>query len=450
MYKLKKIKTRWLAAMFTLVSMTTFATQDETLTPTQQISVMTELKKSLTEHYVYLDKAERVGELLEELMKEGKLADITDKRAFTKALTKEIQTVINDKHFRVIIPRPRPNDQDRNVLDTHIEVLTQFRKGGFQDIKILEGNVGYVKIDGFRAEDKHQVDGLMTYLRTADAIIFDLTDNGGGGQPVNYLTSYFLPENTLIVKTYHRKKDSWTELRSEPVEGDRRLNVPLFIITSDFTFSAAEAFAYNLQARGRAIIVGEVSGGGAHPTAFFPLNNNVAVLMPNRRSYNTVTRSNWEAKGIVPEVLTTKEGAFKKAHELAKRAATHYKEERFIELKALLLTETYTDSLQLKVTEVVKDIIYRKHAESFMVPFFARNYNEKGHHIAARLLLTTNASIHPDSSEAHFLLAELLKETKRFESAKTHLAKAIELAKNKAENLERYLVLEKELQSIMP
>lgn len=436
-----------LAIIFALISVEVTAEQPDSITIEQQVSVMTELKKSLAEHYIYLDKAERVGVLLDELIKERKLADISDKRAFTKALTKEIQTILNDKHFRVIIPRPRPIDEDRNVLDTHVEVLTRFRKGGFQDIKILEGNVGYVKIDGFRAEDKHQVDGLMTYLRTVDAIIFDLTNNGGGGQPVNYLTSYFLPENTLIGKTYHRKKDAWTELRSEPVEGDRRPNVPLFIITSDFTFSAAEAFTYNLQARGRATVVGEVTGGGAHPTAFFPVNNNVAVLMPNRRSYNSVTRSNWEAKGIQPEALTTEDEAFDKAHELAKVAAHEYKTERFEELKDLLINDVYTDTVQEKVTETVSDIIYRKHAEPFMIPFFARNFKEKGNITAARFLLTANASLYPDSSEAQFLLAELLKESNRIDSAKIHLAKAIELGQGNQEDLKRYLALEKELQS---
>lgn len=398
------------------------------LTPQQQTEVINALKSALNTHYVYPKKANMVIEWLDSPENKQPLLAITDKLEFAKTLTRQILALLNDKHFRVIVPGLRNRQQYEDVFAAHLNALTRFRKGGFQDIRILDGNIGYVKIDGFRGEEIHQVDGLMTYLRTVDAIIFDLSDNGGGGRPVNYLSSYFLPTDILIGKTYHRHSDKWTELRAEPVKGDKRLNVPLFIITSEFTFSAAEAFAYNLQARDRAVIVGKITGGGAHPTSFFPLNNGVAALIPNRRSYNPVTESNWEAIGVMPDIKTEQDDAVETAHELAVRAATRYREAGFEQLKTLLENEHYNEALQQEVNTLVAEILHRKHAEPFMIPGFARDYQQNGKLLAAKLLLTAHVAIDDRSADAHYLLAELLVKIKEVALAKIHVEMAIELA----------------------
>ncbi len=440
------------ATFLTMMSLSLSARQADEITSNQKVEVINALKKSFTEHYIYLDKANKVNQLLDQFLDNKELENLSNKNDFAKTLTGEINKIIDDKHFRVIVPGSRSRstqntDEPTHVFDTHLNALTQFRKGGFKDIKMLEGNVGYVKIDGFRGEEMHQVDGLMTYLRTADAIIIDLSDNGGGGRPVNYLSSYFLPEATLIGKTYHRNKDSWRELRAESVQGDRRLNVPLFIITSDFTFSAAEAFAYNLQASGRATVVGQVSKGGAHPTSFFPLNNGVAVLMPNRRSYNPVTKSNWEAKGVMPEYVTSKENALEKSHELAKQAAEKYRSELFDTLKLQLQATVFSEQLQAKVTQTVQSILYRKHAEPFMIAGFANALNREGNQLGAKLLFNANVQIHPVSADAHFSVAEFAYQTKDYESAQTHIETAIELASNQNNGVEnrRYKELREKL-----
>lgn len=255
---------------------------------------------------------------------------------------------------------------------------------------MLEGNVGYVKIDGFRAEDTPQVDGLMTYLRTADAIIIDLQNNGGGAQPVNYLSSYFLPKDTLMSRTYHRSADKWRDHIVEPVAGDKRLDVPLFILINNKTFSAAEAFSYNLQALNRAVVIGEASGGGAHPIQFKPLPHGLATIVPNRRSFNPTTRSNWEAVGVKPDVESLPEKSLETAHQLAKTAAQAFREEGFNELRTALSSQKYSEELQSKVNGIVKKLLYRKHIEPFMIEGFARQYQEQGQRNAAKLLLNFN------------------------------------------------------------
>jgi len=80
----------------------------------------------------------------------------------------------------------------------------------------------------------------------------------------------------------------------------------LYILTNKQTFSAGEEFAYNLQAQHRAIIIGERTGGGAHPVAPEPVGNNFTANIPNSRAINPITKTNWEGVGVKPdrEVIT--------------------------------------------------------------------------------------------------------------------------------------------------
>ena len=401
---MRKIKAKLLSLIITACIITaTFSIKanDETTTSQMRNETISALQKALKDHYIYLDKAKQVEKRLSELDHKNMSKAYSDDKEYAQAVTEIIQTIINDKHFRFVVPRSRnTSDSPREDLITrHLNALSRFRQGGFKDIRMLEGNVGYVKIDGFRGEEIPQVDGLMSYLRTADAIIIDLQKNGGGGQPVNYLSSYFLPKDTLIGKTYHRHKDKWVEHIVEPIKGDKRLDVPLYILTSERTFSAAEAFSYNLQALKRATIVGARTAGGAHPTRFMPLPNGFAVLMPDRRSYNPITQSNWEATGVQPDIETKPADALNKAHQLAKKAAKQYREKHFNTLRKLLASTEYSTQLQQQVTDTIKVILHRKHMQPFMVAGFAERYQEDGLNTAARLLTVANTQIFSENNK---------------------------------------------------
>jgi hypothetical protein len=57
-----------------------------------------------------------------------------------------------------------------------------------------------------------------------------------------------------------------------------------------------------LQALGRAVVIGETTGGGAHPTRGFPIGAAVRIAIPFARSIYPVTGTNWEGTGIVPDI----------------------------------------------------------------------------------------------------------------------------------------------------
>ena len=94
----------------------------------------------------------------------------------------------------------------------------------------------------------------------------------------------------------------------------------MYVLTSGRTFSGAEEFAYNLQALKRATIVGETTGGGAHPGGIVTLPHGLAVFVPTGRAINPITKTNWEGTGVKPDVAVPADTALEKALELARRA----------------------------------------------------------------------------------------------------------------------------------
>jgi len=81
-------------------------------------------------------------------------------------------------------------------------------------------------------------------------------------------------------------------------------DTPLFVLTSQYTFSGAEEFTYNnMKNMERATIIGETTGGGAHPVDRHPFANlNVITAIPFGRAINPITGTNWEGTGITPHI----------------------------------------------------------------------------------------------------------------------------------------------------
>ena len=74
------------------------------------------------------------------------------------------------------------------------------------------------------------------------------------------------------------------------------------MLTSARTFSGAEEFSYNLKNLKRATIIGEQTGGGAHPTNGFRIDSHFEIRVPFARAINPVSKTNWEGTGVTPDV----------------------------------------------------------------------------------------------------------------------------------------------------
>jgi C-terminal processing protease CtpA/Prc len=88
-------------------------------------------------------------------------------------------------------------------------------------------------------------------------------------------------------------------------------------LTSKSTFSGAEEFAFDLKNQKRAAIVGETTGGGAHPVSGHPVADYFMVGVPFAESLDPVTKTNWEGTGVEPDVKVSADDALDTAEKLA-------------------------------------------------------------------------------------------------------------------------------------
>ena len=151
------------------------------------------------------------------------------------------------------------------------------------------------------------------------SLIVDLRENGGGKpEMVALIASYLFDRRTHLNDLWTRHTGStrafWTEDRvaGRGFGGDK----PIYVLTSAHTFSAAEEFAYDLQALKRATIVGETTAGGAHPASEGRIDDHFVLMVPWGKAINPVTGTNWEGVGVVPDVKVAASEALDAARKL--------------------------------------------------------------------------------------------------------------------------------------
>jgi len=282
---------------------------------------------ALNESYVFPEAAKKMEEAVRAHQKKGDYDAITEGDDFAKRLTDDFQAVSHDKHLHVMFsPAPMPDmDAQRQRPDPKREA--EQRKElerincGFNKAEILEGNVGYLKFDFFADPGicGPTVVAAMNFLGNTDAIIFDLRENGGGDpKMVALVCSYLFAERTHLNDLWTRKGDITDQYWTLPyVPGKRLEGKPAFVLASKNTFSGGEEFTYNLKTLKRATIVGETTGGGAHPVRGHRINEHFGIGVPFARAINPITHTNWEGTGVEPDVKVPAADALHTAQKLA-------------------------------------------------------------------------------------------------------------------------------------
>jgi hypothetical protein len=78
-------------------------------------------------------------------------------------------------------------------------------------------------------------------------------------------------------------------------------------------------FTYALKNLKRAVIVGETTGGGAHPTRAFKVTEHFVVSVPFARSISPITHTDWEGTGVSPNIAVPERQALTTAYRSALR-----------------------------------------------------------------------------------------------------------------------------------
>jgi len=92
------------------------------------------------------------------------------------------------------------------------------------------------------------------------------------------------------------------------------------VLTSSATFSGGEELAYDLQQLGRATVIGETTGGGAHPRIGRRMHPHLELTVPTGRPVSPKSGTNWEGVGVIPDIPVAAAQALDVALEHALRA----------------------------------------------------------------------------------------------------------------------------------
>jgi hypothetical protein len=277
--------------------------------------------------YIFADVAEKMAASIREQAGKNAYDNIASPREFAEILTRHLQDVSHDKHLRILydpsgLPQrqgpPTAADRARQMADE------RRRNFGFQRVERLDGNVGYIELLGFSGSEEVAEAAVpaMNFVANTDALIFDLRRNGGGSPVTIGLVSSYLFDTVVHLNDFYiREFDRTEQFFTKPDVQGRKYGAtkPVFVLTSGRTFSAAEEFTYNLKNLKRATIVGETTGGGAHPGGVRRITDNFGIWLPNGRAINPITKTNWEGVGIEPDIKVEAAQALKAAHLAALR-----------------------------------------------------------------------------------------------------------------------------------
>jgi Peptidase family S41/N-terminal domain of Peptidase_S41 in eukaryotic IRBP len=283
---------------------------------------------NLREYYVYPNVAREMINALLTHDRNGDYAKEIDGAGFATLLTKQLQDVSHDLHLRVAysaaeVPEHPPGPEG----DARFRSMLKRENCGFRKVEVLSHNIGYVKFDGFGPLGLCRATGAaaMQFLALVDALIFDLRENHGGDpHMVSFMASYLFDRRTHLNDIYTPRgkatEEFWTV---EDIPGPRFGKTPVFVLTSAATFSGGEEFTYDLKNLKRAVIVGETTGGGAHPVMMHRIDAHFTIGVPFARPINPISKTDWEGTGVAPDVRVRSAEALEVAQQLAVRALEH-------------------------------------------------------------------------------------------------------------------------------
>lgn len=195
---------------------------------------------------------------------------------------------------------------------------------GFKEVKILPGNIGYLKLDYFStAYEAYEIAiNSIQFLANTSALIIDLRNNyGGSASLVQFISTYFINENSnpyLLCSMESRFSSIPFQTWTLPyVPGKRLADTPVYVLTSQSTGSAAEAFAYQLKNIERITVIGETTAGAAHPVKFIDIGNSYTAIIPIGIINNPLTKTDWEGLGVDPNISVKATEAFDYTYKMA-------------------------------------------------------------------------------------------------------------------------------------
>ena len=228
---------------------------------------------------------------------EGKPTDRMSLTDAVRQLRGEPGTKITITIFRAKAKDPGERLKDLTITRAEIPVFS------VKDAKMLENNIGYVRITQFNEPTADEFEKALVKLegQGMDALVIDLRNNPGGLlESAKKIAGKFVPAGQLIVSTEGRDPANTLVYKSE--YGKKRLTYPIVLLVNNGSASGSEIVAGALQDLKRAVLVGETTFGKGSVQSIIGLADGSAVRLTTAKYY-TPSHKVIHEHGVTPDIV---------------------------------------------------------------------------------------------------------------------------------------------------
>jgi hypothetical protein len=288
----------------------------------ERARVLAAIGPAIGAHYVFPDVGTKMVADLRARIARGDYDRYSTHTEFAARVTDDLRAISHDRHVMLEYVADAPPMGAAPNPPEDLDALKKIHFG-IGPVERLDGNVARLVIDSF--EDPRlagaAIASAMDVASTADALLVDLRGNNGGDPwGVAYVASYFFdgPPVHWNDMYWHDSNSTDRFFTKVDVPGKKfGAKKPVFVLVGNHTFSAAEEFAYGMQAQHRAVIVGATTRGGAHPVCPISIDGHYSMRVPCGRAINPITHGNWEGTGVIPDVSVDEKEAVREGHRRA-------------------------------------------------------------------------------------------------------------------------------------
>lgn len=278
-----------------------FSCNDDVVIKDTPINVFNTFWKTLNERYVYLDEknidCDSVYNVYSPRIKSMK----NDEEL--SVVFQEIINLFKDRHLGIV------KNSNEYIGYYPVDTIGYFYplysgKYGFELFPRFSGTNGlsiiyqhetkkyvYIQYNTFREKTDVQLfQSNLKKLNYTDGIIIDIRNNGGGfsNYALGIASMFFSGERTAFYETPKNnvgKKDFENPVTVK-YHGENTIpsTIPIVILTSNKTYSAANLFSYLMHDLPNCVTIGEKTGGGGSPIKSVYLPNGWILFYPNTKN----------------------------------------------------------------------------------------------------------------------------------------------------------------------
>lgn len=244
--------------------------------------------------YVVLTQCFKGGSAMDEGMLPGdKIVSVDGKDTVGLTVDDVVAKIKGEEGGKVKVTVLR-NDEKKEFELTRKAVTIETVTSG-----ILENSIGYINISSFDVStDKEFKEAYekISKEKKLSGLIIDLRNNGGGllDSVVN-VADYLMPEGTIVSIRYKNEKDKVYKSDASCVD------IPIVVLTNEYTASASELLAGGLRVNNKAKLVGTKTYGKGVVGSQFNIDSKTAMVI-TVGEYFLPDGTNIHKKGIEPDV----------------------------------------------------------------------------------------------------------------------------------------------------